>query len=174
MKIKTKITTPESFDDKFRSSYLFKLTAKRDSIRKIDNNGWGSTGEKQVLIHAYDAKSKPAALEVQKFDLIRPRVEQNPTACVFQVKNTGGKIGRILGIISIERETGQEVGYLSIGSQETPEFILPGNIREFRFTIPTLDKGRFKLIASLDMNKRGNEVLHKEKSFLAVGISKEE
>ena len=68
-KFKTRIITPEDFDKILKSTYVLRITASREDGRKLDRDGWGSHGEHHVLIHTYDAKSKPALLQISKFEI---------------------------------------------------------------------------------------------------------
>lgn len=113
------------------------------------HDDWQSGGEFPVLVLAQAPKATPATLETTKLKVIQLIADHNPSSSVFRVRNNGGEIARAFGEIVIERRSdGAEIARLEIGKTE-PELILPGAEREFRMPIPTLDKGSYRLRASL-------------------------
>jgi len=168
--LKVKISVPEDYKTAFKSTHVLRIKAYPKEKKSSEKGGWGSLGEYPVLISTYDALAKPASLEISKFEIIRPTPDQNPTALVLRVKNSGEKLGRIMGKISVLRISGKEISYMDIGTMQ-PEIILPGSGREFRAEMPTLNQGNFKIIASLNLDRKGNEVLHEEMTFKAIGVS---
>ena len=170
LKVKTKITAPEDLTEILKSAFVLKVSATRIDGNSISEKDWQSLGLRELLINLYDARSKNATLKVTKFELTRSTPNHNPTAGIIRIKNEGGKTGRFWGRISIVRRSGEEIGYMDIGNINTPEIILPGLEREFRVNMPILDKGNFKFIAALDLNRRGNEKVYKEIEFRAIGV----
>ena len=166
--MRVKIVVADDVSTVMKANHVLKIDAKPKDT-KTAKDSWASLGEYPVLVSVYDALDEPASLELKKLELIRPGSEQNPTAFVMRVKNIGGKIGRISGKISVSRRNRKEIGHLDIGLAQ-PELILPGKEREFRAAMPTLDQGEFKLLASIDLDRKGNEVLHEEIIFSATGV----
>jgi len=129
-----------------------------------DHADWASGGEYPVLIVIQDPRAPAASLETVSFDVVRPNRQQNPTAAVILVKNTGGKVARAYGRITLERTSGEEIAYMDIGASQG-ELILPGGEREFRMPLPTLDKGEFRIRAEISPGPGGGEKAVAEEEF---------
>lgn len=111
---------------------------------------WSSGGEFPVIVVVQDPKAPEANLEIVRFEVVRPSREQNPSAAVLRVKNTGSKVARAYGMILLERSSGQEIARMEIGSSQ-PELITSGSEREFRMPLGPLDAGKFRVRAELSV-----------------------
>jgi len=111
---------------------------------------WSVGGEFPVVVMIQDPKLPQAHLEIETLKIIRSIPEQNPSAAVLLVKNTGDKVARVEGAIFFERSSGQEIARMEIGASQ-PELILPRSEREFRMPLGPLDEGKFRVQAELSM-----------------------
>lgn len=170
--IKAKVSIPKDLELKIGSIHVLRVEAK-SSNSETAKDGWESVGEQAIPIMIYNATSSPAKIKCSKFEIIQPSKDLNPTVGIFRVKNVGLKLAKIYGKMSLKGDNSKEYAYLNIG-KGTPEFIMPGNEREFRFNIPTLDDGEFILSSELNIDNQPNNSLYEERSFTALAVKPEE
>jgi hypothetical protein len=131
---------------------------------------WESVGEYGVLVVAAGPDAEPPNLTIESMNIIRPKEDANPTSAVLRVKNTGGRVARILGEFALERETGQIISELDIG-QNREELILPEYVREFRMPIGPLDRGGFRVRAELRVkDQKGSSISTETRFTSAVSV----
>jgi hypothetical protein len=111
---------------------------------------WSIGGEFPVIVVVHDPKVPRAKLEIESLKVIRSTPEQNPSAAVLRVKNTGDKVAHVEGAILFERASGQEIARMDIGSFQ-PELVFVRSEREFRMPLGPLDEGKFRVRAELSI-----------------------
>jgi len=165
--VRTEIVVPEDFKESFDAMKVVQIQAIRVQEKTGTEQEWGSVGESTIPILVYDALAENPKLECSKFEIVRAAKEKNPTAGIIRLKNTGKKIAKIRGRISLSKAE-REFAYREIGFPQ-PELILPGYEREFRIEIPPLEEGEFTVAAELKFDKERNKVaLYEDRSFTAV------
>ena len=170
--IKTKIQIPDKIERVQNNTNVIRITAKRKKENTNQSNGWGSMGEFSIPVLIFDAKSKPAKLYCESFDILPKDKEKNPETGIIRIKNVGEKIGKIKGKMSLKKKE-KEYAFLEIGLIR-PEIILPGKEREFRFEIPPLDGGEFTLSTKIYFDEKQRDIaLFAEKSFNVSAIMPE-
>ena len=170
--VKVNITVPKDYKTDYESAYILRIKADRAN-KKVITGEWESRGEFSVPILVYNATAVSPVLDCTKFEIIQRSKDRNPTAGIIRVKNTGRKLAKIKGIMKLLSAKGIDYANLEIGKFQ-PEFIMPGKEREFRFEIPTLDDGEFRLIAELRLEGQIEKLaLQEERSFIAVATRPE-
>jgi len=134
------------------------------------HGNWASGGEFPVLVMAQAPKASAAKLKTTCFDVTRSTESQNPTAVVFRVTNEGDQIARSSGEIIVETSKGGEVARLEIGKGQG-ELVFPHSEREFRMTMPPLDRGEYQVRARLSPGVDKGESAYGKLQFTAkVGL----
>ncbi|MBN1352812.1 hypothetical protein JXJ21_25710 [candidate division KSB1 bacterium] len=165
--VKLKIAVPNTLQGTFQKLYALRISATRQNTKATEAGQWDSLGEFPIPIWIYDAIAKSEKIECTKFEIIRPDEDKNPTAAILRIRNSGEKLAKIRGKISLEK-AGKEYAYLDIGMPQ-PEMVLPAKEREFRFRMPTLDDGQFNLSAKLEFHgQKGTIALSENRAFSTV------
>lgn len=115
----------------------------------VDESNYLSEARLGVPVIAVPSGTEPAELELSRFDIVRVSEAQNPSAFVLDVKNTGGRTAHLVGEVVLERaDNSQPVQTISF-LESDGLIIAPGVTRNFRFSMPVLDRGEFRLKADV-------------------------
>jgi len=130
------------------------------------------TAEAAVLIVASGPKALPAGLEVVTQEIVRGS-SGVPTLALASIKNTGGRLAKAWGEMSLSASGGQAVATMQIPAT-WPRLILPGAVQEFRLPIPPLYNGEYTFSGKLTPGQPSEGAVEFEESFsVETGISKE-
>jgi len=133
-----------------------------------DETGWVSEVDQGIQVVAVQATDGPAELEITRLEVIRQGEENNATATVLAVKNVGGQTAELKGSLLLER-AGSRDRIMTMYISDVDGLILtPGTTREFRVSLPNLDRDKFRLKAELSAAGNPNSLISAEKTFVCT------